>query len=715
MDYIKYIESNVSVMPVLPNSKKAFISDWSKWCERLPIADEYYEWITEKYKSFNIGACMGIPIDNDYMLGCLDIDTDNEETISLCPYSPVSKKGRTGETRFFKFKKDQTTRRLKETLGIEILSRGTFTVLPPSIHPDTKKPYIWLTPDTLLNFNLNDLPIFSEDFIETLPILGINSKTGTPINTEVVLTGTYFSPDGNRCPHGSNARMVKLAHALIGHRVPEELAIQELISKDQDLHRDIQYFNCNERPWKSNDTYLNAKAFYKQVFKSVNQRRKKKGLPEEIPLSETIYNSDVSVNVEKKKYLKLPKLTDNLELVKKIVLKNSYKPDDIYATCASLSLFSVLCSTRYQFAGTRPNTLSLVLAKTGQGKDVIRRMINGVLKSDELIEYNLMGLTSYVSAPALVQGFPDQRTRIDIIDEFSSPVKGANNKNNSHLANIFTEINQIYSIGNGFYGGMKAIGRELDFSCYAPSLTMVGMIQPETFVDIASNEMFSNGFFPRLLYFYSATEAQMNKDMYINGVEDWSEIIHLVKDMFHDLHTIDKSKIVKNQMANIGMIKPDLISLTSSKNVKDFMFDCFQEIDKVAQKSQPVHRSMLVRCNENIKKVAQMLTVSRGSNEVIESDIKTGYDLVLALIDNSVELVKEASSGNIEAKLTERILSKLNREGSMGAKQYIDIFKGYSHLKKQITANLEESGLLIVDRSSRRWKYLKGDHGDYLI
>jgi len=251
MDYIKYIESNVSVMPVLPNSKKAFISDWSKWCERLPIADEYYEWITEKYKSFNIGACMGIPIDNEYMLDCLDIDTDNEETISLCPYSPVSKKGKTGETRFFKFKKDQTTRRLKETLGIEILSSGTFTVLPPSIHPDTKKPYIWLTPDTLLNFNLNDLPVFSEDFIETLPILGINSKTGTPINTEVVLTGTYYSPDGNRCPHGSNARMVKLAHALIGQRVPEELAIQELISKDQELHRDIQYFNCNERPWKS--------------------------------------------------------------------------------------------------------------------------------------------------------------------------------------------------------------------------------------------------------------------------------------------------------------------------------------------------------------------------------------------------------------------------------------------------------------------------------
>lgn len=43
---------------------------------------------------------------------------------------------------------------------VELLLHGTQSVLPPTIHPDTRRPYVWITPDTLHDVPVSDLPEF---------------------------------------------------------------------------------------------------------------------------------------------------------------------------------------------------------------------------------------------------------------------------------------------------------------------------------------------------------------------------------------------------------------------------------------------------------------------------------------------------------------------------------------------------------------------------
>ena len=106
----------------------------------------------------------------------LDIDTDAPEIIQAVrrefPGETVSKRGSKGLTLFYRYPCGQApTRIFKDKLGkiiVEILGRGRKTTIPPSIHPDTRKPYSWIDGKGLLSVPFDDLPELPEDFEERL-------------------------------------------------------------------------------------------------------------------------------------------------------------------------------------------------------------------------------------------------------------------------------------------------------------------------------------------------------------------------------------------------------------------------------------------------------------------------------------------------------------------------------------------------------------------
>jgi hypothetical protein len=50
----------------------------------------------------------------------------------------------------------------------DVLANGRFCVLPGSIHPDTHKPYRWLTDDTLEDTDPSELPEYPADLVERI-------------------------------------------------------------------------------------------------------------------------------------------------------------------------------------------------------------------------------------------------------------------------------------------------------------------------------------------------------------------------------------------------------------------------------------------------------------------------------------------------------------------------------------------------------------------
>jgi hypothetical protein len=53
-------------------------------------------------------------------------------------------------------------------MAVQVLSDGTQTVLPPSVHPDTKRPYVWAGRFSLYDVRPSDLPELPEDYIERI-------------------------------------------------------------------------------------------------------------------------------------------------------------------------------------------------------------------------------------------------------------------------------------------------------------------------------------------------------------------------------------------------------------------------------------------------------------------------------------------------------------------------------------------------------------------
>lgn len=165
---MKYWEAGYSVIPV--NGKMAFMDGFQRFSLDQPTCEEIETW-EKAFESSNIGLVLGL---NDLI--CIDIDYDGEyrqefiESI-LSAVLPkeielaktfIAKKGQKGLSFFCRGKipgkkiKNPKNKDIKEPV-VEILSKGNYTVLPPSIHPDINKPYLWTTNETLLDVKCEEL------------------------------------------------------------------------------------------------------------------------------------------------------------------------------------------------------------------------------------------------------------------------------------------------------------------------------------------------------------------------------------------------------------------------------------------------------------------------------------------------------------------------------------------------------------------------------
>lgn len=143
-----YFERGIPVIPLRPRSKRPFMDDWSKYQHGLD-AEEFNNWLNLPQDN-NIGLVLG----EKSGICCVDIDTDDpmllDNISKLLPASPWVRVGKKGCVLAFKFNPRLTTFHVnivdednpsKPKPILDFLTSGTQIVLPPSIHPETKKPY----------------------------------------------------------------------------------------------------------------------------------------------------------------------------------------------------------------------------------------------------------------------------------------------------------------------------------------------------------------------------------------------------------------------------------------------------------------------------------------------------------------------------------------------------------------------------------------------
>lgn len=260
-------------LPVIPlNGKAAYTSGWTKHSEVFPTKDEIRYYLSEIKSSIGLvlGKCSG--------LIAVDIDSTNEEELAiiheLLPESPIVKIGKKGETRFYRFNGEGRRKvKTKNGMAIELLSSGNQTVLPPSIHPDTQKPYRYKDYNyTLLRYDLSKLPVLPDDVFDEIQRRLKGTKS--------ILPQKSLSPT-----NGRNDQLKSMAVAMLceGKKSLKEIAT-ELYEYDRLNHSPPLFSDKSEGVYITKKPLYNALGFTANIQDSI----KKHGLTENYTPSEDI-------------------------------------------------------------------------------------------------------------------------------------------------------------------------------------------------------------------------------------------------------------------------------------------------------------------------------------------------------------------------------------------------------------------------------------------
>ena len=155
---IRYVECGIAIVPLPPRKKAPTHPYWNQDAQLIRTAEAARRYFTSNPDA-NMGACLGpsrlVSADCDYLEGArlvlanedIDLDALIRETPTIigraprlefrAPPTPLGRKSVAWPAR---------AEGEKPVTVLELRAGRCQDVLPPSIHPDTGKPYRWLTP-----------------------------------------------------------------------------------------------------------------------------------------------------------------------------------------------------------------------------------------------------------------------------------------------------------------------------------------------------------------------------------------------------------------------------------------------------------------------------------------------------------------------------------------------------------------------------------------
>lgn len=218
-----YWQQGLSVIPLRFHSKAPFEDSWQQFANRSPSQSEQAMWI-QNYPWANIG-CVAGPSSGIVFIDLDSVDPRVEAILSKhLPKSPWTRIGAKGHVRAYRYTPNAVNFRIKDVNNktlVECLANRCQIVLPPSIHPDTLKPYY---SDTNLWEVYHTLPTLPDNLEELLRAEFI--AAGIELSHSGFSKITDFVPAGSR-----DNTMVSLAGLLSQDITRGKLTLQEAFDR----------------------------------------------------------------------------------------------------------------------------------------------------------------------------------------------------------------------------------------------------------------------------------------------------------------------------------------------------------------------------------------------------------------------------------------------------------------------------------------------------
>lgn len=290
----RYQKSGLNVIPC--NGKRPVIENWSQYCQNNIPPEVLTQW-EKSYGNLNIGlplgpACGIVGFDLDYDFDkewtekskltleqfndvktkvLAEQDEIKKQIIAMLPPSPCVKIGKDGKWCYFYRPKGAFQSTGVDRYGIrlfDILWDGKQTILPPSIHPDTKKPYRWINGD--LTKHAQDLPELDWELV-----LKIKEKFEKKIE---------FA-EGQKQIAGRNDLLKKSVFGMFRRGLTIEACVGHIVDIDKEKNSPPLFTDKDEYPktYMSPETAAasfvksNHRSFKEMLLKEKPERKKDEG------------------------------------------------------------------------------------------------------------------------------------------------------------------------------------------------------------------------------------------------------------------------------------------------------------------------------------------------------------------------------------------------------------------------------------------------------
>lgn len=682
----EYVERSLSVMPIQANSKKPTLDDWSRFCIKLPLESELESWefAYSVPRNSNIGLCCG-PASG---IIALDIDTDDKRILDLCPPSPVRRRGKKGEVRFFKWREGINT---AELLGktVEVMSTGKQVVIPPSIHPDGMA-YKWITPYTLDNFDVSDLPDFDMGF-----------------TTELQKFKNEFSIDGAGVgDSGRNNKLKEIVSSMAARGEAQETIVHEIYNVDMSNHNPRLFTDPKERFKATNeeDALKNAQRFVISILSSLARSGVLPAPTNQEKVKVALVNLKAIKEINQpKKHKKLPRLPGIGQELFEDIYNNSWVPRSQFSYMSALQILSQTIGLRVCYRGVYANLYQYGIAPTGAGKESpLRKTQSYIAGIDKRLIATGSDITSASSLHVYLEKHPE---RFIVMNEADKHLKRVGNeKTNMGLREMLTEC---YDVGKTLHGKqvLKNKGKEVDTyeDIEKFYLSMMLFSTPQGFASADFNDLQDTGYFARYFFY---VEDRFKKAPYKSSVDETANPEILAR--LRAIHT-------KGQSETLVGFDVNTYQLQATAEVDEYEKVLFEKINQIKEKEWNGDQKFLGITNrffQNVKKFAMIHHVAKhgdGYQRIMELEsMRWAEEAVTAINNNMMLELNKHPGGSLFEKDCAKIVRYALKRGQGVKRRDITHGAGLSHkrfIAQYLKHLVDDSEALIYDKTSKTYIY----------
>lgn len=344
----------------------------------------------------------------------------------------------------------------------------------------------------------------------------------------------------------------------------------------------------------------------------------------------------------------------------------SRKPQPLFATQAALAFAAAVMGRRFVTTQRNwPSLFFLNIGKSASGKEHGKWAVETLLEECGL--HKLIGPANYTSNSGVLSALVSQPSHISIIDEFGKALEAASVRNNARAASALTMMMEAWGRADGTirpqgfstFGMSSADADKLtQRSVRNPALSVLAMSTPETFFEAVGSSAARDGFLNRFLIVESDIGRQVGKHAgnapVPQSVIDWASEIHAVVTM----QDIDAPH---NLAANPRVIP---FSRGSLDLFNQFEHECVALMDANEDAGLA---EMFGRSNEMAMRLALILAVGCGRNEINEHDASWAIKYVSHNATRTVERLKTAVADSEFEALCNQVFLVIRNSGERGA------------------------------------------------